>query len=116
MKKLILSLMMAAAVTTATFAQPTSNNNKVESTVKEAAQKAQDAPSGTVFGVVENTNDHVTISTPLGNYTLDKNPDGSVSFLGMTAKLVSAKKGVYKIKTSIGNFTINTRNATITKD
>lgn len=35
--------------------------------------------------------------------------------MGMTAKLVSCKEGVYKVKTSLGTFSVNTRKATITK-
>lgn len=33
----------------------------------------------------------------------------------MTAKLVAAKNGVYKVKTSFGTFNINMRKATVTK-
>ena len=35
--------------------------------------------------------------------------------MGMTAKLVSAKNGVYKVKTSLGTFSVNIRKATVTK-
>ena len=52
----------------------------------------------------------------LAGYTqINKNEDGSFSFLGMTAKLISAKNGVYKVKTSLGTFSVNTHKATITK-
>ena len=82
---------------------------------KTAIENVKNAPSGTKYGVVENTDKHIIIATPLGKYAIEKK-DGGVSFMGMTAKLVSVKNGVYKIKSSVGNFTINVNNGTITKD
>ena len=40
---------------------------------------------------------------------------GGVSFMGISAKLVSANNGVYQVKSSLGNFSVNTRKGTITK-
>ena len=105
MKKIMISLMMVVAVTTTSFAK--SNNTDVENTVKSVAEQVKQAPSGTVYGVVvENTKHHITVATPFGKYTIEKK-DGGISFMGMSAKLVSSKNGVYKVKTSLGNFTVN---------
>lgn len=54
------------------------------------------------------------MNTPFGKYTIEKK-DCGVSFMGMSAKLVSAKNGVYQVKSSLGNFSVNTRKGTITK-
>ena len=111
MKKIMISLMMVVAATTTSFAK--SNNTDVANVVKSVAEQVKQAPSGTVYGVVENTKHHIIVATPFGKYTIEKN--GGVSFMGMSAKLVSSKNGVYKVKTSLCNFTVNARKGTITK-
>jgi hypothetical protein len=113
MKKIMIALMMAAMTSTTSFAKV--NNDQVKTAAKEVAQSVKDAPAGTTYGVVETTKKHIVVATPLGRHTINKNSDGSVSFIGMTAKLISAKNGVYKVKTSLGTFSVNTRKATITK-
>ncbi len=113
MKKLMIALMMVAATSTASFAGV--KNEQVKAAGKEVAQTVKAAPAGTTYGVVESTKKHVVVSTPLGRHTINKGEDGSLSFMGVTAKLVSAKNGVYKVKTSLGTFSVNTRKATITK-
>ena len=55
------------------------------------------------------------MKTPFGKYTIEKK-DGGVCFMGMSAKLVSSKNGVYKVKTSLGNFTVNARKGTVVKN
>ena len=112
MKKILISLMMVVATTTTSFAK--SNNTDVANAVKSVAEQVKQAPSGTVYGVVENTKHHIVVNTPFGKYTIEKK-DGGVSFMGMSAKLVSAKNGVYQVKSSLGNFSVNTRKGTITK-
>lgn len=112
MKKIMISLMMVVAVTTTSFAK--SNNTDVANAVKSVAEQVKQAPSGTVYGVVENTKRHIVVKTPFGKYTIEKK-DGGVSFMGISAKLVSAKNGVYQVKSSLGNFSVNTRKGTITK-
>lgn len=112
MKKIMISLMMVVAATTTSFAK--SNNTDVASAVKSVAEQVKQAPSGTVYGVVENTKHHIVVNTPFGKYTIEKK-DGGVSFMGMSAKLVSAKNGVYQVKSSLGIFSVNTRKGTITK-
>ena len=112
MKKIMISLMMVVAATTTSFAK--SNNTDVTNAVKSVAEQVKQAPSGTVYGVVENTKHHIVVNTPFGKYTIEKK-DGGVSFMGMSAKLVSAKNGVYQVKSSLGNFSVNTRKETITK-
>ena len=67
-----------------------------------------------MYGVVENTKHHIVVNTPFGKYTIEKK-DGGVSFMGMWAKLVSAKNGVYQVKSSLDNFSVNSRKGTITK-
>ncbi len=113
MKKIMIALMMAAMTSTASFAKV--NSAQVKTTAKELAQSVKDAPAGTTYGVVETTKDHIVVNTPFGRHTINKNADGSFSFMGLTAKLVSAKNGVYKVKTSLGTFSVNSRKATITK-
>ena len=112
MKKIMISLMMIVAAATTSFAK--SNNTDVANAVKSVAEQVKQAPSGTVYGVVENTKHHIVVNTPFGKYTIEKK-DGGVSFMGMSAKLVSAKNGVYQVKSSLGNFSVNTRKGTITK-
>ena len=113
MKKLMIALMMVVATSTASFAK--GGNDQVKAAAKEVIQKVKDAPSGTAYGVVDVTKNHIVVNTPLGRYNINRNEDGSFSFMGMTAKLVSAKNGVYKVKTSLGTFSVNTRKATVTK-
>ena len=113
MKKLMIALMMVVATCTASFAM--SDNNQVQTIVKEVAQTVKNVPSGTTYGVVEVTKSHIVVNTPLGRYNINKNEDGSFSFMGITAKLVSVKNGVYKVKTSLGTFSVNICKATVTK-
>ena len=88
MKKILISLMMVVAVTTTSFAK--GNNTDVANAVKSVAEQVKQTPSGTVYGEVENTKHHIVVNTPFGKYTSEKK-DGGVSFMGMSAKLVSAK-------------------------
>lgn len=113
MKKLVIALMMVVATNTASFAK--GGDDHVQAAAKEVAQKVKDAPSGTTYGVVDVTKNHIVVNTPLGRYNINRNEDGSFSFMGMAAKLVSAKNGVYKVNTSLGTFSVNTRKATVTK-
>lgn len=62
-----------------------------------------------------NNKHHIVVNTPVGRYTIEKK-DGGISFMGMSAKVVSAKNGVYKIKSSLGNFTVNARKGTVVKN
>ena len=112
MKKIMISLIMIVAAATTSFAK--SNNTDVANAVKSVAEQVKQAPSGTVYGVVENTKHHITVATPFGKYTTEKK-DAGISFMGMSAKLVSSKKGIYKVKTTLGNFTVNARKGPITK-
>lgn len=112
MKKIMISLMMVVAATTTSFAK--SNNTDVANAVKSVAEQVKQAPSGTVC-VVENTKHHIIVATPFGKYTIEKR-DGGVGFMGMSAKQVSSKNGVYKVKTSLGNFTVNARKGTVVKN
>ena len=113
MKKIMISLMMVVAATTTCFAK--SNNIDVANDIKNVAEQVKQAPSDTVYGVVENTKHRIIVATPFGKYTIEKK-DGGVSFMGISAKLVSSKNGVYIIKSSLGNFTANARKGTVTKN
>ena len=42
--------------------------------------------------------------------------DSVSAMMGVTARLLSAKNGVYRVETTLGTFTINTRKGTVTKD
>ena len=113
MKKIMISLMMVVAATTTSFAK--SNNTDVANTVKSVAEQVKQAPSGTEYGVVENTKHHIIVATPFGKYTIEKK-NGGVSFMGISAMLVSSKNGVYKVKISLGNFMVNARKGTVVKN
>ena len=113
MKKVMFALMMVAATSTASFAKV--NNEQAKAVVKEVAQTVKDAPAGTTYGVVEANKQHIVFNTPLGRITVNKNDDGSYSCMGMNAKMLSAKNRVYKIQTSLGTFSVNTRKGTVTK-
>lgn len=113
MKKLMIMLLMVVATCTASFAK--GGNEQLKTAAKEVVQTVKNAPSGTTYGVVEVTKSHIVVNTPLVRYSINKNEDGSFSFMGMTAKLISAKNGVYKVQTSFGTFNVNTRKATVTK-
>lgn len=109
----MISFMMVVAATTTSFAK--SNNTEVTNAAKNIAEQIKQAPSGTVYGVVENTKHHIIVATPFGKYTIEKK-DGGVSFMGMSAMLVSSKNGIYKVKTYLGNFTVNARKGTVIKN
>ena len=109
----MISLVMVVAATTTSFAK--SNNTEVTNAAKNVAEQIKQAPSGTVYGVVENTKHHIIVATPFGKYTLEKK-DGGISFMGISAKLVSAKNGVYKVKSSLGNFTVNAKKGIVVKN
>lgn len=113
MKKVMFALMMVAATSTASFAKV--NNTQAQAVVKEVAQAVKDAPAGTTYGVAEANKQRIVFNTPFGRITVDKNNDGSYSCMGMNAKLLSAKNRVYKIQTSLGTFSVNTRKGTVTK-
>ena len=113
MKKIMITLLMVIAATTTSFAK--GDNPDAANAAKSVAEQVGKAPAGTVYGVIENTKQHIVVNTPVGKYTIEKK-DGGVSFMGMSAKVVSAKNGVYKIKSSLGSFTVNTRKGTITKN
>lgn len=113
MKKIMISLMMVVAATTTSFAK--SNNTEVTNVAKNVTEQIKQAPSGTVYGVVENSKHHIIVATPFGKYTLEKK-DSGISFMGISAKLVSAKNGVYKVKSSLGNFTVNAKKGTVVKN
>ena len=113
MKKVMFALMMVAATSTASFAKV--NNEQAKAVVKEVVQTVKDAPSGTTYGVVEANKQHIVLNTPFGRITVNKNDDGTYSCMGMNAKLLSVKNRVYKIQTSLGTFSVNTRKGTVTK-
>lgn len=64
MKKIMISLMMVVAATTTSFAK--SNNTDVANAVKNVAEQVKQAPSDTVYGVVENTKHRIIVATPFG--------------------------------------------------
>ena len=113
MKKVMFALMMVAATSTASFAKV--NNEQTKAVVKEVAQAVKDAPAGTTYGVAEANKQRIVLNTPFGRITINRNDDGSYSCMGMNAKLLSAKNRVYKIQTSLGTFSVNTRKGTVTK-
>ena len=120
MKKVMFALMMVAATSTASFAKVNNTQaqaavKQAQAAVKEVAQAVKDAPAGTTYGVAEANKQHIVLNTPFGRITINKNDDGTYSCMGMNAKLLSAKNRVYKIQTSLGTFSVNTRKGTVTK-
>lgn len=113
MKKIIISLLMVITATTTSLAK--SDNTDATNAAKSVVEQVRKAPAGTVYGVIENTKQHIVVNTPIGKYTIEKK-DGGISFMGVSAKVVSAKNGVYKIKSSLGSFTVNTKTGTIVKN
>lgn len=109
----MISLLVVVASTTTSFAK--GDNTDAVNVVKSVAEQVENAPRGTVYGVVENNKHHIVVNTPVGRYTIEKK-DGGISFMGMSAKIVSAKNGVYKIKSSLGNFTVNAQKGTVVKN
>ena len=91
MKKIMISLLMVVAATTTSFAK--SNNTDVANAVKGVAEQVKNAPSGTVYGVVENTKSHIVVSTPLGRYTIEKK-DGGISFMGINPVYLFVSDGI----------------------
>ena len=120
MKKIFLSLMLAAAACTASYANGnvkngTGDDNVSSVTIQDLKRKVSDAPAGTTYGVVQRKNGNVVVNTPLGRYAIVRENDGSYSFMGMKVRLVSARNGVYVVRTSLGTWEVNTRNCTLTK-
>lgn len=104
---------MALTVSASGFAQKT--NDKVSAAASEVANTVKNAPSGTVYGVVERSKDAIVVNTPFGRQKIERR-DGGFHFMGMYAKVLSGKNGVYRVKTSLGTFPVNTRKGTVTKD
>ena len=111
MKKILFFILMLAS--TSCFA---STDNTLGNLWNQVTNTLKSAPSGTTYGIVEHTSDRIVLSTPLGNVTINRNADGSYTCMGVTARLLSAKNGVYRVETTVGTFTINTRKGTVTKD
>lgn len=109
---LALSLLLAINVS----AQQNSGNDLLQRAKHELTERIQQAPRGTTYGVTEVTRNHIVVTSPFGRHTIEKRSDGSYTFMGMTARVISAKNGVYRVKTSLGTFTINTRRLTATKE
>lgn len=116
MKKIFISLMLLMSVGTATFATNAANGNERDNTtVEELKQKVANAPSGTTYGVTERKNGNIVVNTPFGKYTLERAGDGSYSFMGIKAKLISSKNGLYTVRTSLGTWVVNPKKCTVTK-
>ena len=111
MKKVMFALMMVAATSTASFAKV--NNMQAKAVVKEVAQAVKDAPAGTTYGLVEANKQNTSCSTPPS--AASPSTKTTYSCMGMNAKVLSAKNRVYKIQTSLGTFSVNTRKGTVTK-
>lgn len=95
-------MVLAATACTATFANTTvqhdnGDDNVLATTLQQVKQRIAGAPSGTTYGVVSAKNGNVVVNTPLGKYTIKRASDGTYSFMGMTARIVSVRNGVYTI-------------------
>lgn len=108
MKKI--SMMIVGAIM---FCIPTMSA-KSNKTVESAISNAKNAPSGTVYGVVEKTADYYVVNTPIGKYTI-KHENGWFSFMGVKAKIVSHKGSIYVVDSNLGKYRIDTKRCTMTK-
>ena len=72
---MMMMLMLALGVSINGFAQSTRRGD-VNKQMKQAIERVADAPSGTSYGVVEETSDKYVVATPFGRYTLKKEKDG----------------------------------------
>lgn len=91
------------------------NTPNLETAARQAVEKVQSAPRDTTYGITEIKKDHITITSPFGRHRIECK-DGTYSFMGMSVKVRSAKNGVYRLQTSLGNFRVDTRKATVTKE
>ena len=113
MKKIgLFVLMLVAAMGVSGFAQ--SEKSAFEAVVNACKKNAKDAPSGTVFGIVERTPQKYVVNTPIGEYDVEKQ-GGGLSFMGIYAKLRSRKGSVYTVESSLGDYVINLKKCTIVK-
>lgn len=109
-------MMLGLLMTMTVSAKGTSGSNDVLQNAKQqVVENVQKAPRGTVWGVTKVTSNYVIITSPLGKHRIECK-DGTYSFMGLTARVTSAKNGVYKVKTNIGTFCVNTRKLTVTKE
>jgi hypothetical protein len=111
-KFLTLVLILVAVIGISGFAQ--SEKSAFEAVVEACKKNATDAPSGTVFGIVESTPQKYVVNTPIGKYDVEKQ-NGGFSFMGIYAKLRSRKGSVYTVESSLGDYVINLKKCTIVK-
>ena len=122
MKRTFLMLMIALSTGSAVYANNSAKNNEHEHTtamqalLQDLRQKVANAPSGTTYSVKESKDGNIVVISPLGKHTIERCSDGSYSFMGMKAKLITAKNGVYTVRTSLGTWVINTHKGTVTKN
>lgn len=113
MKKIILSLLiLAVAVGVSGFTQ--SEKSVIEAVQGVSKKNVYDAPSGTIYGVVESTSEKYVVNTPVGKYDVEKS-DGGFSCLGIYAKIQSHKGNIYNITSSLGDFEVDIQKCTIIK-
>lgn len=121
MKRTFLMLMIALSTGSAVYANNSAKNNEHEHTtamqalLQDLRQKVANAPSGTTYSVKESKDGNIVVISPLGKHTIERCSDGSYSFMGVKAKLITAKNGVYTVRTSLGTWVINTHKGTVTK-
>lgn len=116
MKKiLIVALALMIVIGVSGFAQSEKSASPIEVIKEMIINNLNTAPSGTVYGIVESTPEKYVVNTPLGEYDVTKKNNG-FECMGVYAKLVSHKGSSYKIDSSLGTFTINTKKCTIVKE
>ena len=120
-KFLTLVLILVAVIGISGFAQSEKSATPMEvaktpiEVVKDMIiENVNAAPSGTVYGIVESTSEKYVVNTPVGKYDVEKK-NGGFECLGVYAKVVSHKGSSYKIESSLGTFTINTKKCTVVK-
>lgn len=114
MKKVLFILATFAIVLVASTPQY-SVHDSVSNDLQEVVKFADEAPQGTVYGVTSVSNNNVIVSTPIGDYSVDKTDDGYYSIFGIKGKVISHRGNVYVIDSSFGKWEINTSKCTIKK-
>lgn len=81
----------------------------------ESVKEANLAQSGTKYGIIESTPEKFVVATPIMNFDVEKEKDGSYTLFGVNVKVNKHKNNNYTLDTTFGTFEINANNLTATK-
>ena len=100
MKKLLIVVVLFVGL--CSFAKFT-----LEEIAKNVIETLANDESGTSYGVVNETESIITVSTPLGNFDVEKSGKNEYKLFGVKVSTKSNKNGKYTINSSIGNYEID---------